>query len=122
VAAGGCYVHGGSDRCAGAIDGGGDDVLMMMRYRFAGGPAGRQAYERFSKWSPSEGFEIKGGWTSASNDGGFLLLDVADASVLLEFSAKFKDLNDELDITPVVELGEGVGIAMGAYAWVDSLA
>jgi hypothetical protein len=38
-----------------------------------------------------------------------------------DFSAKFKDLNEELDITPVVELGEGVGIAMGAYAWVDSL-
>jgi hypothetical protein len=95
---------------------------MMMRYRFADGPAGRQAYERFSRWTPSDGFEIKAGWTSASNDGGFLLLDVADAGVLLEFSAKFKDLNEHLEITPVVELAEGVGIAMGAYAWVDALA
>lgn len=42
-------------------------------------------------------------------------------ATLLEFSAKFKDLDDELDITPVVELSEGVGIAMQAYAWVDSL-
>jgi len=98
------------------------EMLVMMRYRFAGGSAGREAYERFSKWTPSEGFEIKAGWTSASNDGGFLLLEVADVATLLDFSAKFKDLNDELDITPVVELGEGVGIAMGAYAWVDSLA
>ena len=96
-------------------------MLVMMRYRFAGGSAGRQAYERFSKWTPSEGFEIKAGGTSASNDGGFLLLDVANVAVLLEFSAKFKDLNDELDITPVVELDEGVGVAMAAYAWVDSL-
>jgi hypothetical protein len=96
-------------------------MLVMMKYRFGGGPAGRQAYERFAKWAPSEGFEIKAGWTSASNDGGFLLLDVVDVAALLEFSAKFKDLNDELEITPVVELGEGVSIAMKAYAWVDSL-
>ena len=96
-------------------------MLVMMKYRFSGGAAGRQAYERFAKWTPSEGFEIKAGWTSASNDGGFLLLDVVDVATLLEFSAKFKDLNDELEITPVVELSEGVGIATKAYAWVDSL-
>jgi hypothetical protein len=99
----------------------GDRMLVMMRYRFAGGSSGRQAYERFSKWTPSEGFEIKAGWTAASNDGGFLLLEVSDVAVLLEFSAKFKDLNDELEITPVVELGEGVAIATAAYGWVDSL-
>jgi hypothetical protein len=96
-------------------------MLVMMRYRFRGGGAGRQAYERFAKWTPPSGFEIKGGWTSASNDGGFLLLDVADVATLLEFSAQFKDLNDELEITPVVELNEGVNIAMKAYAWVDSI-
>jgi len=96
-------------------------MLVMMRYRFRGGGAGRQAYERFAKWTPPPGFEIKGGWTSASNDGGFLLLDVADVATLLEFSAQFKDLNDELEITPVVELNEGVNIAMRAYAWVDSI-
>lgn len=94
---------------------------MMMKYRFRGGEAGRHAYERFAKWTPSAGLEIKAGWTSASNDGGFLLLEVADVATLLEFSAQFKDLNDELDITPVVELSEGVNIAMKAYAWVDSV-
>jgi hypothetical protein len=96
-------------------------MLVMMRYRFRGGEAGRQAYERFAKWSPPAGLEIKAGWTAASNDGGFLLLDVADVATLLEFSAQFKDLNDELEITPVVELNEGVNIAMKAYAWVDSI-
>ena len=104
-----------------AVANGENAVLVMMRYRFGSGAAGRQAYERFSRWTPSEGFEIKAGWTSASNDGGFLLLDVAGVAPLLEFSAKFKDLNDELEITPVVELGEGVGIATAAYSWVDSL-
>jgi Protein of unknown function (DUF3303) len=96
-------------------------MLVMMRYRFSGGPAGRLGYERFAKWTPSEGFEIKAGWTSASNDGGFLLLEVADVATLLSFSAKFKDLNDELEIVPVVELSEAVGIVMEAYAWVDSI-
>jgi hypothetical protein len=97
-------------------------MLVMMRYTFSGGDAGRQAYQRFSKWKPSEGFEIKAGWTSASNDGGFLLLDVVDVAALVDFSARFKDLNDTLEITPVVELADGVGIAMKAYEWVDSLA
>ena len=96
-------------------------VLVMLKYRFGGGAAGRQAYERFGKWTPSEGLEIKSGWTSASNDGGFLLLDVVDVASLLEFSAKFRDLNDDVEITPVVELNEGMNIAMKAYAWVDSL-
>jgi hypothetical protein len=96
-------------------------MLVMMRYLFSRGSAGRLAYERFAKWTPSEGLEIKAGWTSASNDGGFLLLEVADVATLLDFSAKFKDLNDELEIVPVVELSEGVSIAMKAYAWVDSL-
>ena len=65
--------------------------------------------------------EIKDGWTPASNDGGFRSLGVVDVATLLEFSAQFKDLNDELEITPVVELNEGVNIAMKAYAWVDSI-
>ena len=93
----------------------------MMKYRFRGGGAGREAYERFAKWTPSKGFESKAGWTSASDDGGFLLLVVVDVATLLEFSAKFKDPNDELEITPVVELSERVRIAMNAYAWVDSV-
>ena len=96
-------------------------MLIMLQYTFDGGPAGRKAYERFSHWSPSDGFEIKGGWTSANNAGGFLLLEVANAAVLMEFSAKFKDLNEDVQITPVVELAEGIAIVQKAYAWVDSV-
>ena len=35
-------------------------MLMMMRYRFAGGSSGRQAYERFSKWTPAAGLRDQG--------------------------------------------------------------
>ncbi len=35
-------------------------MLTMLQYTFRGGDAGRSAYERFSHWSPSDGFEIKG--------------------------------------------------------------
>ena len=93
----------------------------MLRYRFEGGAAGREAYTRFSKWAPSPGFEIKGGWISAGNEGGFLLLEVESNAAMLEFSAKFKDKNAVVDITPVVELGEGLGIVQKAYDWVDSV-
>jgi hypothetical protein len=43
-----------------------------MWYTFGAGGAGRLAYERFAKWVPDEGFAIKDGWVSASNDGCFL--------------------------------------------------
>lgn len=35
---------------------------------------------------------------------------------------QFKDLNEVLEIVPVVELGAGVAIAVRAYEWVGSLA
>ncbi|MFT3853041.1 MAG: DUF3303 family protein [Ilumatobacteraceae bacterium] len=92
-----------------------------MRFRFGRGPASRQAYERFARWTPADGFEIKAGWTSANNDGGYLLLEVADVERLLEFSTQFRDLNDELDVMPVVDLGVGVATVQRAYAWLDTL-
>jgi hypothetical protein len=52
---------------------------------------------------------------------GFLLLEVANEGVLLEFCAQFKDLNKEIQITPVVELNEAVTIVQKAYKWVDSV-
>ena len=96
-------------------------MLAMMQYTFNGGSGGRDAYARFSKWAPSEGLVIKGGWVSASNGGGFLLLEVTGVEALLDFSARFKDLNEHIDITPVVELGDGIAITQAAYAWVDSV-
>lgn len=96
-------------------------MLTMLQYTFRGGDAGRSAYERFSHWSPSDGFEIKGGWVSANNEGGFLLLETRDVAGLLEFSAKFKELNETIHVTPVVELTEGIAIAKHAYGWVDSV-
>jgi hypothetical protein len=96
-------------------------MQVMMRYTFGPGGAGRLAYERFAKWVPDEGFAIKAGWVSANNDGGFLLLEADTTEALLKFSAQFKDLNESLDIVPVVDLMDGVSIAMSAYQWIDSL-
>lgn len=96
-------------------------MLIMLQYTFRGGPAGRDAYQRFSKWAPPDGLEIKGAWTSASNAGGFMLLEVANFGVLMNFASKFKDLNEAIDFTPVVELAEGLAVVQEAYDWVDSL-
>ncbi len=63
----------------------------------------------------------RGGWVSANNEGGFLLLETRDVAGLLEFSAKFKELNETIHVTPVVELTEGIAIAKHAYGWVDSV-
>jgi hypothetical protein len=76
--------------------------------------------ERFAKWVPDEGLAIKAGWVSASNDGGVLLLEADTTEALLKFSAQFKDLNESMAIVPVVDLKDGVSIAMSAYQWTDS--
>ena len=54
-------------------------------------------------------------------EGGFLLLEAESAAALLDFSARFKDLNDTIEVVPVVELGDGVAITQLAYGWVDSV-
>ena len=97
-------------------------MLVMMQYMFNEGDAARNAIERFVKWAPSDGFEIKGGWHAANNGGGFLLLEVATNAALLEFSSRFQDMNQEIRITPVVELGEAIPLVLSSYAWVDSVA
>ena len=96
-------------------------MLVMVQYTFESGLSGRAAYDRFARWKPSAGFEMKGGWTAASNAGGFLLVEAVNEGVLLEFFAQFKDLNKEIQITPVVELNEAVTIVQKAYKWVDSV-
>ena len=96
-------------------------MLAMIEYTFRGGSGGREAYQRFSKWAPSSGLEIKGLWASASNAGGFILIEADSAGAMLEFSAKFKDLNEDIVFTPVVEIGEALPIIQKAYEWVDSV-
>jgi Protein of unknown function (DUF3303) len=96
-------------------------MLVMVNYTFEGGSSGRAAYDRFSQWKPSAGLELKGGWAAASNAGGFLLVEAVNEGVLLEFLAQFKDLNKEVQVTPVVELNEAVTIVQKAYKWVDSV-
>ena len=96
-------------------------MLAMMQYTFRGGSAGRDAYQRFSKWAPSDGFAIKGLWISAHNGGGFVLIEADSSRGILEFSAKFKDLNEDITVTPVVEISEALPIIQSGYEWVDSL-
>lgn len=50
-----------------------------------------------------------------------MLLEVANFGVLMNFASKFKDLNEAIDFTPVVELAEGLAVVQEAYDWVDSL-
>ena len=96
-------------------------MLVMLQYTFESGQGARDAYKRLSRWTPSEGFEIKGGWTAASNSGGFLLIEAASEESLLEFCTQFRDLNQDFQITPVVELAKTMGIVEKAFQWVDSV-
>lgn len=96
-------------------------MLVMLQYTFERGQGGRAAYKRLSRWAPSEGFEIKGGWTAATNRGGFLLLEVTNEEKILEFCTQFQDLNREFQITPVVELSKTIAIVDKAYEWIDSV-
>ena len=96
-------------------------MQVMLQYTFQGGFGSRTAYERFAHWQPSDGFEIKGGWTAATNAGGFLLLEAANEAALLEFCTQFRDLNSDLTLTPVVELFDSIPVVEKAYKWIDSV-
>lgn len=93
----------------------------MLQYTFERGEGAREAYKRLSRWEPSEGFEIKGGWTAATNAGGFLLVEAASEDNLLEFCTQFRDLNQDFKITPVIELEKSMGIMDKAFQWIDSV-
>ena len=63
----------------------------------------------FSKWKPEEGLTVHA-FLANLNNGGYVLVEAAEPSVVLSFVSKFNYWND-VRVVPVVDIAEAVTAA-----------
>ena len=84
--------------------------------------AGSQALlTAFSKWKPEDekGLTILAFVSSLTGRGGYILIETNDPKAITIFAAKYNYWND-VNITPVIDIGESVPIAASSLAWAQS--
>ncbi len=69
----------------------------------------------FAKWAPEDGLTVHS-FVSNLNNGGYVLVEAADADVVYSFVSKFVYWND-VTVVPVVDVGDGVRIGTESLAW-----
>ena len=72
----------------------------------------------FGKWKPEEGLTVHA-FVSHLNNGGYVLVEAADPSVVSSFVSKFFYWND-VEVVPVVDVTEAVAIGAESLAWARS--
>ena len=82
--------------------------------------AARRGLQLFSKWSPKEGQNFLAFVTRLDGNGGYALVETDDAVGLLDGPSKFGTLF-EFQVTPVIDITEGVPVANEAIEWRDSI-
>ena len=73
----------------------------------------------FSKWNPEDGLSIHAFVSNLSGTGGYVLVEASDPKVVSSFVSKFNYWND-VDVVPVIDIGEAVPIAQSSLAWARS--
>jgi hypothetical protein len=73
----------------------------------------------FSKWKPEEGLSVQAFVSNVSGTGGYALFEASDPKVVTSFVSKFNYWND-IDVVPVIDVGEVVQIAQSSLAWARS--
>jgi hypothetical protein len=72
----------------------------------------------FSKWKPEDekGLTIHAFVANLAGRGGYILVETNDPKAITTFAAKYNFWND-VNITPVLDIGESVPINAGSLAW-----
>jgi len=73
----------------------------------------------FSKWKPEDGLSVQAFVSNVSGTGGYALVEANDPKVVTSFVSKFNYWND-VDVVPVIDIGEAVQIAQSSLAWARS--
>lgn len=84
--------------------------------------AGSQALlTAFSKWKPEDekGLTILAFVANLSGRGGYILIETSDPKTITTFAAKYNYWND-VNITPVMDIGESVPLVASSLAWAQS--
>jgi uncharacterized protein DUF3303 len=69
----------------------------------------------FGKWTPEQGLTVHA-FVSNLDNGGYVLVEAAEANPVYSFVSKFIYWND-VKVVPVVDVAEGVAIGSESLAW-----
>jgi hypothetical protein len=72
----------------------------------------------FGKWKPEDGLTVHAFVSNLAANGGYVLVE-ADPKVIVSFVSKYNFWND-VNIVPVVDVGEVVPISAASLAWARS--
>jgi hypothetical protein len=75
----------------------------------------------FGKWKPEEGLSVQAFVSKVSGNGGYVLVEASDPKAVSSFVSKFNYWND-IDVVPVIDIGEAVQIGQSSIAWARSSA
>ena len=81
--------------------------------------ANRQALlTAFGKWAPEDGLTVHA-FVANLQDGGYVLVEAADAEVVLSFVSKYFYWND-VEVVPVVDVERSVAVSSESLEWARS--
>jgi hypothetical protein len=101
-------------------------LKYMIEYKIRAGGipldesfAGSEALlNAFGKWKPEDGLTVHAFVSNLAANGGYVLVE-ADPKVIVSFVSKYNFWND-VNIVPVVDVGEVVPISAASLAWARS--
>ena len=73
----------------------------------------------FGKWKPEDGLTVHAFTSNLAGNGGYVLVEARDPQVIVAFVSKYNFWND-VNVVPVVDVGEVVPIAAASLAWARS--
>jgi hypothetical protein len=73
----------------------------------------------FGKWKPEDGLTVHAFVSNLAGNGGYVLVEAGDPKVIVTFVSKYNFWND-VNVVPVVDVGEAVPIAAASLAWARS--
>ena len=73
----------------------------------------------FGKWKPEDGLTVHAFVSNLAGNGGYVLVESSDPKVIVSFVSKYNFWND-VNVVPVVDVGEVVPIAAASLAWARS--
>ena len=73
----------------------------------------------FGKWKPEDGLTVNAFVSNLAGNGGYVLVEASDPKVIVAFVSKYNFWND-VNVVPVVDVGEAVPIAATSVAWARS--
>lgn len=73
----------------------------------------------FGKWKPEDGLTVHAFLSNLAGNGGYVLVEAVDPKVIVAFVSKYNFWND-VNVVPVVDVGESVPIAAASLAWARS--